>query len=852
MTNLKQMRSFRTAEGSTEELNEVLILIRICHIYGDPQFYFFINPWKLFLNGRLTFQGSHEFQGRILKYPPMTKQRSTTATCEGRARNGEPSTMNSWAIPFHPRDLKISHWTALGSRAPMSIVPREMYEYCQLPLSKSGEYLPINNRNIPQAYCPVYNHTAPDCSLGAPQWQACDQLSYAQAHAVPLSPVTTNTKDPYWSTMNSSISKLAITGPNQGARELAISMSHSAISNQISNLPSIYSQNSLPSWDTLTDTRRHDHDQYVYQKLEKGAIRLFTLFPGESHEELRGLICTVPFSQAGSYKALSYTWGPPAQVSHKVLTPEGCISIRESLCSSLVRLRPKDNTLILWVDAICINQADNKEKAKQIRLLPEIFQKATNTLAFLGSDERSDAALEVLMQINANRKYRPDLDNWPKNLPKMAASWQETGIPPNDDPIWSEVETLFNRQWFRRAWIVQEAVASPVVTIVCGKWMVNCDDLFAAIRCVNERLQLSRNVDSASWDPFLKLAIQRSWEAKHARWSLFLLLETFRHVDSSLNRDRFFSLLGLASDGNLEAFEPDYESPFEDIACRVAGTLITQERGIQVLSRAGLGSQPHRFPSWIPDWTTAKSGSLSDSLGRGVKYNASGDETEEIQFVPGTKEVHVKAIMADHITNISRSFNEPKQPKKLGRYLQEVDTMIDSLSNNYTSVERDILKWLVPIAGALHPKVAVSGFVDTHESYKATRRILKKAEHMSVSQSKKRLLRIDDIVSKAEASPELEEMSVREKSLSYISLLEDCIEGWRFVTTKHGRCGIVPANAEVGDRVAIFLGGDVPFIVRPGIEKEACFRLVGECYIHGVMQGAIVNDKSIIEILRLY
>ena len=256
------------------------------------------------------------------------------------------------------------------------------------------------------------------------------------------------------------------------------------------------------------------------------------------------------------------------------------------------------------------------------------------------------------MQVNANRKYGSESEDWQKDVPRIDPSWQKAGIPSTDDPIWRDVETFFDRDWFRRAWIVQEAVASPAMTIVCGKWRVDCNELFIAIHSINEELQLTKNIGSASWDPFLKLASHRVWEARHKRWSLFLLLETFRHVDSSLKRDRFFSLLGLANDGDLEEFEPDYDSPFEDIARRFAGTRITQGRGVQVLSRAGLGSQHLRFPSWVPDWTIPKAGSLSESLNRGVTYFASRGIEQDIRVVAGTDEVHVKAAVADDITSI--------------------------------------------------------------------------------------------------------------------------------------------------------------------------------------------------------
>jgi hypothetical protein len=49
------------------------------------------------------------------------------------------------------------------------------------------------------------------------------------------------------------------------------------------------------------------------------------------------------------------------------------------------------------------------------------------------------------------------------------------------------------------------------------------------------------------------------------QWTLIVLLENFRHVESTLRQGRLFALLGLASDGNKVEFEPDYDSLLGDV-----------------------------------------------------------------------------------------------------------------------------------------------------------------------------------------------------------------------------------------------------------------------------------------------
>jgi hypothetical protein len=59
-------------------------------------------------------------------------------------------------------------------------------------------------------------------------------------------------------------------------------------------------------------------------------------------------------------------------------------------------------------------------------------------------------------------------------------------------------------------------------------------------------------------------------------------------------------------------------------------------------------------------------------------------------------------------------------------------------------------------------------------------------------------------------------------------------------------------SAKVGDTVAIFLEGDTPFILRcvPAVGNVSCkwkeaYRLVGDCYIHGIMEDWAIETMGL-------
>lgn len=63
-----------------------------------------------------------------------------------------------------------------------------------------------------------------------------------------------------------------------------------------------------------------------------------------------------------------------------------------------------------------------------------------------------------------------------------------------------------------------------------------------------------------------------------------------------------------------------------------------------------------------------------------------------------------------------------------------------------------------------------------------------------------------------------------------------------------GRVGLAPPSVQHGDCVCIFLGGKVPYIVRPLSHKSDMFHIIGEAYVHGVMYGEVLEGHTSIHI----
>lgn len=193
-------------------------------------------------------------------------------------------------------------------------------------------------------------------------------------------------------------------------------------------------------------------------------IRILNLYPGPMGDSLQGELID---HQDESYEALSYHWGemsgpiPPLRIHEKGDVRQ--IQLTGNLESALRHLRFENSARRLWVDAICINQEDQKEKSFQIPFMGQIYSRAKNVCVWLG-DPSPDSKLaftliESILQLSdlehlINDKYTDD---------------------------WAALSSLMKRQWFSRRWVVQEIAFAKSATVHCGRTSIHWPDLADAI-----------------------------------------------------------------------------------------------------------------------------------------------------------------------------------------------------------------------------------------------------------------------------------------------------------------------------------------------------------------------------------
>ncbi|RFU23968.1 hypothetical protein B7463_g12370, partial [Scytalidium lignicola] len=111
------------------------------------------------------------------------------------------------------------------------------------------------------------------------------------------------------------------------------------------------------------------------------------------------------------YFAVSYVWGtaPDRNPTHEIILNNRRFSIAANLHAALQFYRASYvTTYRFWVDAICINQANDQEKSAQIPLMRDIYHFAISVLAWLGGETagtlRVAECFGNLTQISLDRK----------------------------------------------------------------------------------------------------------------------------------------------------------------------------------------------------------------------------------------------------------------------------------------------------------------------------------------------------------------------------------------------------------------------------------------------------------------
>ncbi|KAH8748292.1 heterokaryon incompatibility protein-domain-containing protein, partial [Hyaloscypha sp. PMI_1271] len=153
------------------------------------------------------------------------------------------------------------------------------------------------------------------------------------------------------------------------------------------------------------------------------------------------------------YAAFSYVWGQSPTVN-TVYIEDYRLSVQPNLFSALKSWRDKEDVVMVWADALCINQSDIPERNTQVALMAVIYRNAARVWMWLGeASDDSDLAFEFFEII----------------LRGFHQLQNSTTGSQCDEAMSFLVDSKYDRYWRAfRLWIVQEVILATEAFTLCG------------------------------------------------------------------------------------------------------------------------------------------------------------------------------------------------------------------------------------------------------------------------------------------------------------------------------------------------------------------------------------------------
>ncbi|KAI9163675.1 HET-domain-containing protein [Paramyrothecium foliicola] len=731
---------------------------------------------------------------------------------------------------------------------------------------------------------------------------------------------------------------------------------------------------------------------FPYQELPtRTSIRLLKMLPGEQTFSDFGFFCppvrcsviVVDLDDNPAYDALSYTWGDPCTLylsPADISPPEAwaarafeieidgrAVSVTTNLYTALLALRhiisnqhdprlsrmPR-STGYLWVDALCINQKDINEKNRQVTMMSRIYHQASLVLAWLGgSDKLSRQTIQDLGIIASLRNERTlDATQLRDFDIKKSETYQALGIPELRFSSWIGLFMFLHRAWFKRAWIVQEAVLARDLWFLCGKQICNFEAILMALETLEESRwyqQLNSWVepliqnyrdeveDEGSTKIALALSDARLYRSRPShkivhnlggltrqhrislgtfeglemdgsapkRPSLLALLKSYRSTEAGDVRDKVYAFIGLSLEQQTNPLRVDYRLSAEEVLIEATQHVLASTRKLNIfaLIEAGLGAKPNlKLPSWVPDLSVPLSRISIDEYNL---FSASkGLGSLALQYLVGNKlqlrgvqigivrSTGPQAGLSEALLELPLLLDEVKPPK--GQTVFEVlwRTLLLDTHKFQTPATKEcgdsFLEWIQKLEVALqtlvvfHLKFPKTLYKLPDESLaSAEAEAERTAQRIKLERARERLglfhtaiqhinghcmkkgsisfppdfVRFENMRKKTRNR--VQEHFVIENfhewlltkpsltgALGDVEIYFRSMSGQFLFTTDKGHLGLYRGALEVGDEIWALAGGSVPLILRPVGASGEEWRLLGEAYVHGAMQGELVADRQ--------
>lgn len=519
------------------------------------------------------------------------------------------------------------------------------------------------------------------------------------------------------------------------------------------------------------------------------------------------------------------------------------------------------STGYIWIDQICINQQDDTERGHQIALMGEIYSSARQVLVWLGPGlgVGNDTGLTSACSEGSQPIIVDDSDT---ELEDLMGS--------------DGVHDLFENEWFQRAWVVQEFCLARSKRALIGAFSIRWEVLVSQVN------RPRYTVDSRYWMDRVKVILN---QRTYIEWSGLkqvaenkprelcgFMARYSRRFKASDPKDKVHAFLGLWRPPHFDTTAATRkEETAANVYTRFATALIKHTNRLDVLAavdhkppgREGSSLQD-ALPSWVPNWEYDPPLSHSpifqhqlDMERRTYEWKASRSRNHKYQFESSIDaELRTRGRILWKIGHMSQLIKELiRDPDNLKKTRQALGLDSGGLSIAISDALRILL-----LCKAL--KRAVN-FTDFKPGLKGPRGIAIIQQYFldaklgSKTRSQveglpecDRSLEEDNSPLRSEDSDESNPDGSRVFRLACDYAFYNAVGRRLFdiqrpknehVQGDDDQFGLGPGCIETGDEIAILHGADFPVVLRKIEGREQRYKLIGDCYVDGVMFGEAVD-----------
>jgi hypothetical protein len=637
-------------------------------------------------------------------------------------------------------------------------------------------------------------------------------------------------------------------------------------------------------------------------------IRLLYIHPAAWDDDIECHLETVSLNDHPKFQAISYVWGDTA--NKLPITVNGkSLAVTHNVVTGLQRLRAADEVLALWLDAVCINQSDIHERSEQVQCMREIYSSAEEVFIWLGygrdphpplkqpdivrwtGNETDLAIVDSYFERMAQRSSTEDnsttedvvglfvfmklrtMDKHVHEIPFFDVQGDELQAGQTWLAIIQAMQTLSSHPWWTRIWVVQETILARKATVLYCNVTVPWTLVAEATRAAARHIHCCGDLNQAQGGRELRAIVElrkamyddldwlRAARAQDKKLSLYQVMSRTHLRGATDVRDEVFGVLGLVTDWLGEPpLIPDYDLSPREVFMRVVTNHIQSTLSLHILMGTTRNGVPY-VPSWVTQrgpTSRSSSSSTGHRINRAVLFSAAGGTAASIKrvddilitdaFEPSYTISKVGSTLPGH-----HDWHELMDCITSWRHMARlVDTLIQLNGSKHSHNESF---WRTITNDAWQPQRLNSADVFSAqldfngEIFTAYRRF----GDTNVSRI------AEDFWNWVQSHANGGEKTLREyvSSMSEIRAFYRSLGGAtldrKFFLASNGLIGMGPPEIQSGDSIAILLGSRVPFCIRAvqGAPRGH-YRIVGDIYVHGLMDGEGVPQNSEDKVIQIH